>query len=489
MLLIRQIYLADRGYGNIAKGLVVVRIVNTQNLRRTVVAIAWPTVMRTFLNMVVQMVDMVMVGTLGAIPLAAVGLGNQVFFFSVAVVQAFSIGTTALVAQAVGKGDRNTAVRVATQSLSMVLITTTALSVLTVVFSEQIIHGIVYFMPAKESGIIELGSRYLSIVGISISLRFSLLVVNGIFQGAGDSRIPLYLMAGINLLNVLGNYLLIFGVGPFPALGVSGAALATCISGMLGGFIGIVLLFTPFAPLRLDLRLPGALRYSWDILGRVFSIGIPSAIEQVAVNTSQILYSMIVASMGAMAVAAHQIMHNAYIATYLPGIGFSLAATTLVGQLLGAKQNKRAVESGMQTARLALFLMGLAGGVFMLSPRSVSGLFTREAAVVELTVAPLFLLALAQPALAYIVSLTGGLRGAGDTRWAMGLTVVNMLGVRLLLTLLAVRLGLGLTGVWAAMLVESYLRALLITYRFRTKIPRAVSLVHSLTDEPDPASL
>ena len=203
-------------------------------------------------------------------------------------------------------------------------------------------------------------------------------------------------------------------------------------------------------------------------MGRVFSIGIPSAIEQVAVHTSQILYSMIVASMGAMAGAAHQIMHNAYTATYLPGIGFSLAATTLVGQFLGAKQNKRAVESGMQTARLALILMGLAGVVFLLFPRSVSGLFTREAAVVELTVAPLFLLALAQPALAYIVSLTGGLRGAGDTRWAMGLTVLNMLGVRLLLTLLAVRLGLGLTGVWAAMLVESYLRALLITYRFRT---------------------
>ena len=86
-------------------------IVNTQNLRRTVLVIAWPAVLRTSLNMAVQMVDLIMVGSLGAIPIAAVGLGNQVFFFSVAIVQAFSIGTAAFVAQAVGRGDQEAAKR------------------------------------------------------------------------------------------------------------------------------------------------------------------------------------------------------------------------------------------------------------------------------------------------------------------------------------------------------------------------------------------
>lgn len=441
--------------------------------------IAWPAVMRTFLNMVVQMVDMVMVGCLGAIPLAAVGVGNQVFFFSIAVVQAFSIGTTALVAQAVGKGDLDSAKRVALQSLLSVLATTFLLSIPVVAFSRQIITGIIYFMPEKDMALINLGSEYLGIVGISISLRFSLLIVNGIFQGAGDSRTPLYLMSAANAINIAGNYLLIFGIGPFPALGVRGAALATCAAGIFGGGLGIALLFTRYSPVPLTLKKAKWFRLQWRILGRVLYIGVPSAIEQVAVHMSQIVYTMIVASLGAMAVAAHQILHNAYIATYLPGIGFSLAATTLVGQLLGAEQRKRALQSGMETNRLALIVMSLAGLIFLLFPGRVIAVFTREAAVLELALAPLMLLALAQPALAWIVSFSGGLRGAGDTRWPMYLTVLNVFGVRLLLTLLFIRLGLGLLGVWLAMLVESYVRGALLLYRFRDKIPRSKPLVQA----------
>ena len=200
------------------------------------------------------------------------------------------------------------------------------------------------------------------------------------------------------------------------------------------------------------------------------------------IHTGQIAYSMITASLGTMAVAAHQIMHSAYTVTYLPGKGFSLAATTMVGQFLGAQKQKQALRSGLQTARFALILMSLAGLFFFFFPRAAAGLFTRDPAVLELTASPLKLLALAQPALAYIVALNGGLRGAGDTRWPMGLTILNMLGLRLALTLVAVKLGSGLTGVWAAMLIESYLRASLITYRFRHRIPRAKPLLKRSSD-------
>lgn len=452
-------------------------IVNTENLRRTVIFIAWPAVLRTFLNMVVQMVDMVMVGSLGAVALAAVGLGNQIFFFSVAVVQALSIGTTALVAQAMGKGDLETAQKVAGQSLSAVLVTTFLLSFLVVFLARHIISGIVYFMPEKDLEMVALGSSYLSIVGISISLRFSLLVVNGIFQGAGDSHTPLYLMALTNLLNVVGNYLLIFGVGPIPALGVQGAALATCIAGLIGGGLGIGLLFSRFSPIPLNFNPAKFFTLQKQILSRVLFIGVPSAAEQIGIHLSQIIYSMVVASLGTLAIAAQQILHNSFTMTYLPGIGFSLATTTLVGQYLGADKKERALQSGMETARLALIIMSGAGVIFFFFPHTVSLLFTREAAVQELVKHPLMLLAMAQPAIAYIVSLTGGLRGAGDTRWVMYLTLINMLGLRLLLTLLLVWFGWGLTGVWLAMLVESYLRAVFIFYRFRNKIPEAKTLI------------
>jgi Na+-driven multidrug efflux pump len=133
----------------------------------------------------------------------------------------------------------------------------------------------------------------------------------------------------------------------------------------------------------------------------------------------------------------------------------------------------------METTRLALIIMSAAGLVFFIFPHVVVGLFSREEVVHELALRPLRVLALAQPALAYIVSLTGGLRGAGDTRWVMCVTLLHMLVLRLALTLFLVWLGLGLVGVWLAMLIESYSRAVFFAYRFRRKIPSVELLLRS----------
>lgn len=454
-------------------------ILQTNNLRRTVFIIAWPAVLRMLFNVVVQMIDLIMVGRLGAVALAAVGIGNQVFFFSVSVVQAFSIGTTALVAQYVGIGDEEAAKKVARQSLLAVMVVTFILSIAAVILSRRLIEGMVYFMPEKDLEMIELGASYLSIVSISISLRFSLLVVNAIFQGAGDTRTPLYLMVLANAVNVVGNYMLIFGHGPFPALGVQGAAIATCAAGMLAGGLGIGLLFSKFSPLPLNCPLPELFDLKREVLSGVLFVGIPSAVEQIGVHLGQIFYTMIVASLGSMAVATQQILHNAYILTYLPGMGFAMTATTLVGQFLGAEKRERALKSGMETTRLALTIMSAAGLIFFFFPDAVVGLFSLEEVVRELAVHPLMVLALAQPALACIVSLMGGLRGAGDTRWVMYVTLLHMLVLRMAITLILVWLGMGLVGVWLAMLVESYSRAIFFTYRFRRKIPHIKLLIKS----------
>lgn len=451
-------------------------IVNTQNLRRTVLAIAWPAVLRTSLNMIVQMVDLIMVGTLGAISIAAVGLGNQVFFFSVAIVQAFSIGTSAFVAQAVGRQDPEAAKKIAAQSLGAVLIATSLFSILAVVFSSEIINGLVYFMAEKDQELIFQASQYLKIVSAAISMRFTTIIVNAIFQGAGNTRIPLYLMIATNLINILGNYLLIFGVGPFPALGVKGAALSTCFAGNLTGIIGITLLFTGLSPVRLRFNLKDFFVFDRTVFLSVLKVGIPSAIEQMGIHASNIIYSMVAAALGPLAIAAHQILHNAYLITYFPGIGFSATAITLVGQFLGAEKKEQALKSGQETARMALLIMSVVGVALFFFPATVVGIFTNDAGVIELSRIPLMLLALGQPAIAYISALTGGLRGAGDTRWAMYLTLFTMLCLRLLLTFLFMWAGWGLTGLWLAALVELYLRGISFQLRFRKIIPQTASL-------------
>lgn len=275
-------------------------------------------------------------------------------------------------------------------------------------------------------------------------------------------------MVVANLINAIGNYFLIFGVGFFPALGVHGGAIATSISGVVGGLLAFILLFSRRCPVKLSLR--DKFWHDFNIIKQVLYIGLPAALEQSTIHIGQIIYTMVVASLGTVAIAAHQILHSTFIMTYLPGIGFSLAATTLVGQFLGAEARRRAVDSGMETVRFALFVMGGMGLLFILFPQSVLGMFTGEKAVIELASSSLIVLALTQPALAVVVSLTGGLRGAGDTLWVMLITAVSMLVIRLGITIGLVYMGMGLFGVWVAMAVEAVIRALAIYRRFHTRL-------------------
>ncbi|MGI6097175.1 MAG: MATE family efflux transporter [Dethiobacteria bacterium] len=444
------------------------RIVQTTNLKRTVLTIAGPAVLRTFLNMVVQMVDMIMIGGLGAAAVAAVGVSNQFFFLTVSAVQAFSMGATTLVAQNIGAGEVERAKTVARQALVGTILITFLFSIFIFAFTEQMIKLMLLAMEELDQEVLGLSTSYLRIISTSIMFRFTMIAINGIFQGAGDSRTPLYFMILTNLLNVIGNYLLIFGIGFFPALGVQGAAIATAASGIIGGTVAFILLFTKYSPLPLSMR--DDFRFDFTILRRIFKIGVPAALEQVSIQGSQIVYTMIVASLGTLAIAAHQILHLTFIITHLPGIGFAVAANALVGQFLGAEKRQWAFESAMLTLRYALFIMLGAGICYLFVPELVLSLFTREAKVIALARFSLVLLAFAQPGIAVISALGGGLRGAGDTRWIMLLTFLNMFGLRLAITLLLVLLGFGLNGVWLAMLLEILIRAALIYRRFLIRI-------------------
>ena len=217
----------------------------------------------------------------------------------------------------------------------------------------------------------------------------------------------------------------------------------------------------------------------------MLNVGIPSAIEQVGIHASNIIYSMTAAALGSLAIAAHQILHNAYMMTYLPGLGFSITAITMVGQFLGAGKKEQALNSGKETARMALLIMSVVGAIFFIFPEAVIGIFTGDPGVIRLGKFPLMLLALGQPAIAYISALTGGLRGAGDTRWAMYLTLFTMLCLRLLLTFLFMWAGWGLAGIWLAALVELCFRSVSFLRRFRKIIPQTDSLFEPAGPEKD----
>lgn len=435
-------------------------------LRNTVLLLALPVVARMFLQMLVGLVDLAMVGRISPAAISAVGLGNQVFILSTAILNAFTVGTTALVARMTGAGEQDRAKEYARQSLVVTFAAGIILGALVFFSAERIMTLLMIAAEDPDPEIIRLGAQYLRIVGAAEPLTFTMMTSYAVMQGVGNMKAPLYIMGFANVLNVVFDYLLIFGVGFFPQWGVAGAALATAGSQCLAAILALILLFSRSSPLHL--RLTESFRPRAARIREIMDIGLPSAGEQLVRSTGQFVFSMLVAGLGSVAIAANQIITKAISMSFMPGMGFGHAATTLIGYNLGARQPKLAKDSGYMAAKLAAVFMSLVGMLFFFFSYQLAGLFTEDAAVRLAAGECLQIMAFSQPFLAYVMVLAGALRGAGDTKYVMVVTLIGTWGSRVVMGwFLGIFLGLGLKGVWLAMILDNLIRAAMMILRYQ----------------------
>ncbi len=426
-----------------------------------VLALALPSVGEQVLSMLVGMVNTYMVGHLGSTPLAAVGLGDQIVMLISAFFLAVSTGSTALVARYVGAGDQEQASRVMRQSVFL----GAAIGLVGTLAVTPLARQIMIWLGAAED-VIPLGATYLGIASLSYTLMAVMFIGNGALRGAGDTRIPLAVMGIINVTNVAIGYVLLHGVGPFAPMGVQGIAIGATVARSLGAVLVVALLVRGRAGLVLRLK---GFRLDWDIIRRVANIGLPTGLEQVFMRLGMVAFATVVASLGTAAYAAHQVSMTSMSVSWMPGFGFGVAATTLVGQRLGAKDPKGAEEACNTAARLAMIFQGTIGLLMFFFGAQVVSIFINEPDVIAQGASCVRLLGLTQPASAAAVTIGGGLRGAGDTRWPMIITTASIWLIRIPLGwVLALTVGMGLLGVWAAMGLEMIGRALLFRWRFRT---------------------
>lgn len=435
------------------------------NLRRTVLLLALPVVVRMFLQMLVGLVDLAMVGRISPAAISAVGMGNQVFILSTAILNAFTVGATALVARMAGAGKLHRAKEYARQSLVVTLAAGVIIGALVVFSAEHIMKLLMIAADDPDPEIIRLGAVYLRIVGAAEPLTFTMMTGYAIMQGVGNMRTPLYIMGFANVLNVVFDYLLIYGIGFFPQLGVGGAALATAGSQSVAAVIALLFLFSKSSSLPLSIKddfRPHKLR-----IREIMDIGLPSAGEQLVRSSGQFVFSMLVAGLGSVAIAANQIITKAISMSFMPGMGFGHAATTLIGQNLGARLPNRAKASGYTAAKLAAIFMSCVGLLFFFFSQQLAGLFTEDPAVRKAAGECLQMMAFSQPFLAYVMVLAGALRGAGDTKYVMVVTLISTWGSRVVIGwLLGIVLGLGLRGVWLAMILDNLVRAAMMAHRY-----------------------
>jgi putative MATE family efflux protein len=425
-------------------------------LRRTVLNLALPIVGSDLLQRGVNVVDALLVGRLGAAELAAVGLSQLLLMFVMALVYGLGVGTTVMVAYHTGATDHRRRGWSARTSLLIGLVATLCLGGAGILLT----RSTAVFMGASGR-LLDLTLEYLRITWFLFGAYVFLHLASSIFQGVGDTRTPLRAMVGVNIIHVLLAVPLVFGLVGLPRMGVLGAALA---SGVSEGIGAVWLLWQ--AACRGFFGRPGD---GWNLheLWRILRVGLPAAGERLITHGMQLVFTRIVIGFGVAAYAAHQVGLNIESLSFLPGLGFAKAATTLVGQRLGARDAEGARRCARQASLLAVIIMTVWGVSFFLFPRTWVAFFTPDLEVLAYSVPLLTTLGLLQPPLAVAMVVSGALRGAGETRAVLMAAVVGGWLVRLPSAYLGgVVANLGMTMVWITMILDWIVRGAIVTWRF-----------------------
>lgn len=426
-----------------------------------ILKITLPAFVELVMSTLFGMVDMVMVGRLSPAAIAAVGLTNQPFMLLMAIFAAVNIGGTTLVAWSVGGNNLNKAKTVTRQ----IIVVNTLLGLVIGVLGLVAARPVVLFMGANTDTI-EMATGYFQIVASGLVFQALILGISACLRGAGETKIPMAYNVGSNLLNVFGNYLLIYGKWGFPQMGVTGAALSTTLSRLIACLAAFYVIYLSNQTI-IKIKIKDGYRLDRKLLKQIFLIGLPSALEQFVLQSGLMLFAKIVSSLGTAGFAAHQIGINISGLSFSPSMAFGVAATTMVGQSLGAGDPEQADNYARSIKKLAIFTACLIGLGFLLFSHQLALIYTTDLAVAGMAGTVLKILALAQPGQSSQLTLAGALRGAGDTMYPLYASVLGIWVFRVGVTYIFVNLlHWGLTGAWVALVMDQYIRSFVIHLRF-----------------------
>lgn len=436
-------------------------ILDESRLTIIVLRLAWPVVVQQVSFTMVQLVDTFLVGHLGQDALAGVGLATILYWFPISGMFAIGIGATAVVARNIGANRPDQAAVTLRNAIILAALWGLAMGVLFFAAANPLLR-----IMGAEPGALHNGVRYMQAAAFGIPFYTVLYTSNACLQGAGNTRTPMYIMLVVNLVNAVLAYLLINGPGPIPSFGVRGSGMGYTAAALTGSSLVIALLVRGRSGLHYFLT--KALAFDTAETRRILRVGIPAGAEQFQFQFAFLIYTRIIASLGTTALAAHQVALRIEGLTFQPGFALGVAATTLVGQGLGAQRPDLAERAATTAAIIAFLGMTAVGAILMIFGEPITRLFITEQEVVETGRKLLFIFGFALPAMAISLSLGGALRGAGDTRSVLAIMTTGVWGIRLLPAyLLAVVAGLGVPGAWAAAVLDINSRAALMFLRFR----------------------
>lgn len=429
----------------------------------SILILAWPVVLEMCLHTLCWICDAAMVMRLGAREASAVEYAATILFGILGTCGALGIGVNSLVARLVGGKDHHGAGLIAGQAVSLGLGVTFFLALILGLFGKPFIFRAIKDAP---TALLTVEYLYTSLFRGGIFMMM-ILVINGVIRGMGHTRVSMYIALAINMYNIIFDYILIFGKLGFPALGVKGAAIATGNAQILGLMLGALYLYRSRHTLILTWNSFFPLRK--EVLRGIVSISLPAGMEEVVHNFSRLISMTWIAALGPISFAANAAASAVESFSFMPGYAFAVAATTLVGQRLGAGKPGEATKTGSKATLMAFSLMSTIGLCFLLFPHYIMKIFSPpEAEVLHLGISCLQIAAAEQPFIAIQYTLAGALKGAGNTKGPLLAGAVSCFFVRLPLIYVAVNIfHLPVPYIWWITAIQYLVASLIVLLIYR----------------------
>ena len=422
--------------------------------------LAWPPIVGNLLFASVGVISIKAVGTLGAEAVAAVGTGQRMVWVFQALLMAVMTGTTALVARAVGSKNMIEAAHVTRLAIGVSIALSLITTLVIVLFAEKFI-GIFGLDPVAQ----ELAVTYLTISILFIPFMAIGMVIGAALRAAGDVKTPMYIGIFTNIIAIYLLLGLVNGQYGMPKLGILGAALAMGISFTIGAAIQLYLWLAN----KLVVPLGEAGSFTKERLRQLITISYPAGIESFVFQFGMLSFFWIVAMYGTEEVAAYNIGVNILMLSFILGNGFSVAAATLSGQFLGASDPVAAYKSGYQAAGMTMLAMSLSGLLLAFFAEPIAWFFIQDEEVVKFAVIFVWIFAMAQPFMALEFSLGSTLRGAGDTRSPLVITIIGLLVIRVPIAFLLYYLEMPVQWIFATLIIDYFVKGILLITRYRSK--------------------
>jgi putative MATE family efflux protein len=429
----------------------------------SLLAITWPIFVELFLQVIMGSTDTIMLSHISDDAVAAVGVANQLIFLCILIFSFVSSGTAVVLSQYLGAGLKDETKKVTAISITLNLVIGLVISLFMVIFRTELVS----FFHLPEH-IAELGEQYLMIVGGTVFLQAVLITVSSILRANGYTRDAMMISITMNVIHLIGNAILIFGLLGFPEMGVIGVSISTAISRAIALALILKLLYDRI-PINLKLR--DYITIDGIQIKRILKIGVPAAGEQICFNLSQLAITAIIAMLGAASLTTRVYTQNIVSFILVFGLAMGQGTQILIGYKAGARDFEGAYHQLLKSLRYSLIMTVGIAIVVAIFREPLLSFFTKDDEIISMGSTLLLLCLILEPGRTFNLVVINSLRATGDANISLIMGFISMWGISVPLAyFLGIHLGFGLPGIWIAFIVDEWFRGIIMYFRWRSRV-------------------